>query len=107
MRKSAFKSLQFGLKIAARATIFIAAEAAAPGPACPNDPVPTVSSWQIPTDVSIPNGFSELATIYFDDYSWRAFIATVWPAAASIRGAADASKTPGDAGPRVFETWKS
>ena len=44
---------------------------------------------------------------YFDDYSWRAFVAMVWPAAKGQRGVPDAAKDVGAAGPRVFETYKS
>lgn len=44
---------------------------------------------------------------FFDDYSWRALIAVVWPAAAGQRGQPDKSKTVASAGPRVFETYKS
>ena len=44
---------------------------------------------------------------YFDDFSWREFVAMVWPAAKRQRGLADTSKTVADPGPRVFETYKS
>ncbi len=45
----------------------------------------------------------------FDNFSWRAFIALAWPAQtdASRRGQPDRSKTLGDPGPRVWETFKS
>jgi hypothetical protein len=61
----------------------------------------------MPADVCIPDGFTDVPVNYFDDYSWRAFVAMVWPAAAGIRGVADAHQTIGAAGPRVFETLKS
>src|SRR5262245_58621945 len=75
----------------------------------PNPPVPTISSPGIPNDVCIPSGFpsNELPIDFFDDYSWRAFIAMVWPAANGQRGKPDTTKTVVDAGPRVFETFKS
>jgi hypothetical protein len=44
---------------------------------------------------------------FFDEYSWRAFVAMVWPAAPGQRGVADKSKAVGAGGPRVFETYKS
>jgi hypothetical protein len=44
---------------------------------------------------------------FFDDYSWRAFLAMVWPAAKGQRGIADEHQKVGGAGPRVFETYKS
>jgi hypothetical protein len=74
---------------------------------CPSVPTPNVTSSTIPTDVCIPDGFGSLPIDYFDDYSWRSFIAMVWPASNGRRGVPDASKTVGDPGPRVFETYKS
>jgi hypothetical protein len=85
----------------------LGAFAAAPRQACPARPVPDASSPQQPLDTCIPDGFSEVAIDYFDDYSWRLFVAMVWPAAPDKRGVADQGKTLGDAGPRVFETYKS
>ncbi|HEY2014853.1 MAG TPA: hypothetical protein VGH38_15200, partial [Bryobacteraceae bacterium] len=67
----------------------------------------TIASAELPADVCIPNGFSDVAIDYFDDYSWRDFVALVWPAARPKRGVADTAKTVGDNGPRVFETFKS
>lgn len=74
---------------------------------CPQRPVPTIASAEQPADVCIPNGFSDVAIDYFDDYSWRVFVSLVWPASPPKRGVADAARTVGDAGPRVFETFKS
>jgi len=31
----------------------------------------------MPSDVCIPDGFKDVPVAYFDDYSWRAFIAMV------------------------------
>ena len=73
---------------------------------CPRVPAPSVSSNALPADVCIPNNFTDVATDYFDDYSWRAFISLVWPAAAHRDLADDAAKLGGP-GTRVFETWKS
>jgi hypothetical protein len=80
---------------------------AAQNPSCPERPVPTVTVADLPVDVCIPDGFNEVAIDYFDDYSWRAFVSMVWPAARPKRGIADTTKTVGEAGPRVFETFKS
>lgn len=64
---------------------------------CPNPPVASISSTIAPSDVCIPRGFTDLTIEFFDDYSWRAFVAMVWPA----------SKWSLDApGPRTFETYK-
>jgi hypothetical protein len=74
---------------------------------CPDRPVQSVTSPRMPADVCIPAEFTAVPVDYFDDYSWRAFMAMVWPAENGHRGAADAKKAVGDAGPRVFETFKS
>jgi hypothetical protein len=84
-----------------------AATAVETGNGCPERPVRSISSAAMPADVCIPNGFTDVPVNYFDDYSWRAFLAMVWPAAAGHRGVADAGKPVGGAGPRVFETFKS
>jgi hypothetical protein len=70
-------------------------------------PAPVVNNPQVPADVSIPSGFSGNPIAFFDDYSWRAFIAIVWPASSGHRGQPDASRTVDGTGPRVFETYKS
>jgi hypothetical protein len=74
---------------------------------CPDPPVPTASS-QIPADVCIPAGFSGNPIQFFDDYSWRAFIAMVWPAQDGKRGVPDPTQKLGStSGPLVFETFKA
>jgi hypothetical protein len=73
---------------------------------CPNPPRPALSP-EVPADVCIPDPFPALTINFFDDYSWRAFAAMVWPAARNQRGVADRRRTPGSGGPRVFETFKS
>jgi hypothetical protein len=78
----------------------------ASGGACPREPVPDISSSQIPPDVCIPVNFTDVATDYFDDYSWRTFVALVWPAAPARRGLPDTARKLADPGPRVFETYK-
>jgi hypothetical protein len=73
---------------------------------CPVEPTPTLSP-AMPADVCIPNGFTGIAVEYFDDYSWRAFVSLVWPAAAGQRGVPDTRKGIAAEGPRVFETYKA
>jgi hypothetical protein len=104
----ASKSSAFGLAVAVTAAAAISAgvtRAAQDG--CPARPVPNASSPQPPLDTCIPGGFSEVAIDYFDDYSWRLFVGMVWPVEQDKRGVPDAAKTIGEAGPRVFETYKS
>jgi hypothetical protein len=45
----------------------------------------------------------------FDNFSWRAFIALNWPALDGLvnRGMPDRTRKLGDAGPRVWETYKA
>ncbi len=77
-----------------------------PGPLpCAAKPAPTISAV-IPEDVCIPDGFKDVAVEPFDDYSWRTFVALVWPAQVNRRGVA-ASKHITAPGPRVFETYKA
>jgi hypothetical protein len=61
----------------------------------------------MPADVCIPDPFTALTIRFFDDYSWRAFTAAVWPAARHERGTPDTARAIGASGPRVFETYKS
>lgn len=72
-------------------------------------PAPVVNSSQVPLDVSIPAGFpaNQNPIAFFDDYSWRAFIAVAWPALTGQRGEPDSNLTVDGAGPRVFETYKA
>src|SRR5580692_7785351 len=79
----------------------------APGHPCPMDVVQDASSPVPLSDVCIPEGYTDIPMDYFDDFSWRELVAVVWPAAPGKRGVADAVKTVGDSGPRVFETFKS
>jgi hypothetical protein len=74
--------------------------------ACPDRPLRSIASAVMPADVCIPDGVTDTPITYFDDYSWRAFLAMVWPAAPGKRGVADARQTVGAPGPRVFETLK-
>jgi hypothetical protein len=78
-----------------------------PPASCPNTPVTTINSPQVPCDVCLPTPPpSQNGIAYFDDYSWRAFIALVWPALQGQRGVPGTTKTVAGPGPRVFETYK-
>jgi len=73
----------------------------------PDVPATTISP-QMPNDACIPTGFPGNPIDYFDDYSWRAFLALVWPAAEGARGQPDTNAQLGKADtPLVFETFKS
>ena len=74
---------------------------------CPDIPAVNVSSSDVPKDVCIPDGFQGNPIAFFDDYSWRSFVALVWPAQPGQRGLPDTSKLVGDPGPLVFETYKA
>jgi hypothetical protein len=74
-------------------------------PACPATPTPAIAA-QVAADVCIPDGFPGIAVDYFDDYSWRAFAALVWPASREHRGVPASTGGIEAAGPRVFETYK-
>jgi hypothetical protein len=73
----------------------------------PTQPAPVITTSQVPADVQIPTGFPGNPIAFFDDYSWRTFIALVWPALKDQRGQPDTTQTVGAAGPRVFETYKA
>jgi hypothetical protein len=92
------------------AAALLAAAASVPlfasGGACAREPVPDIASSRIPSDVCIPTNFTDVATDYFDDYSWRAFVALVWPADPARRGLPDSAAKLAGPGPRVFETYK-
>ena len=88
-----------------------AAQAPCPSPIPGSIPSPNLSApaaMLIPSDVCIPVGFPENPINFFDDYSWRAFIALVWPALNGQRGQPDPSQSITTTGvPLVFETYKS
>ena len=83
-----------------------AASFQAPQAVCPAVPTPTIAP-QAPSDVCIPDGFKDIAVEYFDDFSWRTFVALVWPAASTGRGVPDSGRRVSDTGLRTFETFKS
>jgi len=75
---------------------------------CPNPPIVSTSSSQVPNDVCVPSGFGGNPIQFFDDFSWKSFAALVWPALAGQRGGPDPMKKVGDTSrPLVFETFKA
>src|SRR5438093_7567536 len=77
----------------------------AQGP-CPNPPPAVVTNPQPPADVCLPPNVPGVPIQFFDDFSWRSFVALVWPAQQDHRGVPDAGKPVGGDGFRVFETYK-
>src|SRR5882672_8935222 len=74
----------------------------------PVQPQPTISH-QMFSDACISGDFHGLNPIeYFDDYSWRSFLALLWPAKQGYRGMPDSSLPLGTSGrPTVLETFKA
>ena len=85
---------------------FVVGAAPAMGEPCPATPAPGVTAAIPPKDVCIPAGFTGLTLDYFDDYSWKAFVAMVWPSLYGSRGIPDDQRTYVGSGARVFETFK-
>jgi len=57
---------------------------------------------------ALPVAVSSLPIDFFDDYSWRMFVALNWPAVKGQRGSADTNLDISDTSrQRVWETWKS
>lgn len=84
----------------------------------PELPVPEAKEPSTPALSSIPpaeptftadeQGTADADREFFNEFSWRDFIALNWPAADSRRGAADVQKKFGDPAERVvWESWKS
>jgi hypothetical protein len=92
---------RFDLAVAA----LLAATILASGPASAEDVTPLVSPDRIEDVPSTkPDPFPA-----FDNFAWRAFVALNWPSLldAAHRGEPDHTRTIGDPGPRVWETFKS
>jgi hypothetical protein len=88
------------------------AKAAAQSPCPLTPPLPNLAAAAatiVPADVCMPSPEpGEIPFRYFDDYSWRTFIALVWPALPGQRGMPDSSRKIGEpAGALVFESYKS
>jgi len=86
----------------------VAAQEFTPCPS-PAATTPTVTiAPEMLDDVCIPPDFAGNPIAYFDDFSWRAFLALVWPAKQDQRGKPDATLPVGTIGrPTVFETFKA
>lgn len=70
--------------------------------------VPVITEKMPPPEVEIPATFQDNPIDFFDDFSWRSFIAMVWPAKANERGVPDPAQTVATSGvPLVFETYKA
>jgi hypothetical protein len=96
-------AIVFGLLLLAGTSVPAFAQA----PPCPNPPPVTISP-NPPSDVCIPAGFTDNPIPFFDDFSWRSFIAMVWPVLQGMRGVPDTSQSIGPvSGPLVFETLKA
>ncbi len=87
-------------------TIAISTRQLAHAQNCPNPPPVVITNPQPPTDVCLPPNVPGVPFQFFDDYSWRAFIALVWPALNGQRGMPDTNQSVGGKGARVFETYK-
>jgi hypothetical protein len=88
-----------------------AAQAPCPSPVPTSIPPPNLNApaaTLVPSDVCIPASFGGNPIAFFDDYSWRAFIALIWPGLSGQRGAPDPNQaiTAIDV-PLVFETYKA
>jgi hypothetical protein len=92
------------LSLLAFATPAGAQPAQCPSPA-PNPPQVTIS-WQFPQDVC-PAPPPDPGILFFDDFSWRSFVALIWPSVPGQRGVPDRTGTPGGTGTPVFQTYKA
>lgn len=73
----------------------------------PNLPPATISP-AFPADVCIPASSAGVPFAFFDDFSWRTFVAAVWPSLTQRRGLPDITKSVGDTNSAlVFETYKA
>jgi hypothetical protein len=64
----------------------------------------------IPEDAEIPAALpaTQIPIAFFDDFSWRSFLALNWPAVPDKRGVADTARKLGHQSPAVvWETWKA
>src|ERR1043166_5389535 len=105
-----FISVLFGFTVATRifgGDLALAQPVAKCAVPAPNPPATTIAP-EVPEDVCIPAGFAGNPIDFFDDYSWRAFVALTWPAKEGQRGQPDLLAKPGAPGRSlVFETYKA
>jgi hypothetical protein len=90
-----------------------ATPAPAPGAYPPPAPGPTGISGILPVVVNVPPNLTpEQSRPFFDDFSWRSFIALAWPAAPGQRGVPQSPNDPsvflnaGKAYPTVWGTYR-
>lgn len=78
------------------------------GQGAPVPPTELTTIADPPTDDGFPDQGSEDGNRpFFDDFSWRVFVALNWPSVDGVRGAPDKHKAFGDLSvPTVWETWK-
>jgi hypothetical protein len=76
-------------------------------PAAAEDRTPVVSPDRIEDVPSLAYNLDNFPEL--DNFAWRAFVALNWPSLTdpAQRGVPDRAKTPGDGGPRVWETFKA
>jgi hypothetical protein len=110
------KGIRYGLLLSNRPALvcyvcllgyLIASPVARAQTTCPAIPVVSLSSPDVPTDVCIPANFGGNPIAFFDDFSWKSFIAMVWPAESGQRGEPDRNQSVTGKGPRVFDTYKA
>jgi hypothetical protein len=100
-------NVAFGSILSASLLLGSAATAFAQTSPCPSVPAVTLAP-QVPADVCIPENFAGNPIAYFDDFSWRSFVAMIWPVTQGMRGIPDQNKDLGPpTGPLVFETFKA
>jgi cytochrome c len=78
-------------------------------PAVCGVPLPSPAiSCTIPTDMQPGSGSPPFYLIQraANVFSWQAFMGLQWPASKTTRGDPDVNAKLGDAGPRVWETWR-
>ena len=79
----------------------------APAPSVPQGGAPVVSPDRIDDVRSLKPDVDPFPDV--DNFAWRAFIALNWPSLTddADRGVPDRTRTLGDPGPRVWETFKA
>jgi len=84
-----------------------AAQSSAPQPKVPPSDLTDLLKRPLDEDGFDDQGSEGGNRPFFDDFSWRAFVALNWPAVVNVRGKADAAKKFGDTADRVvWESWK-